>query len=114
MTIETLTILLRSRLSGKVNNEDALQRAVETILTEGRFGFEREHHFDRANRIDFFLPGFDIGIECKTKASAGDTMRQLARYEPHCPGGLILVATRPTAVRNFLTVPFKIVHPTFW
>lgn len=75
--------------------ETDLQDGVAAVLTERRIAFERERALGDQDRIDFFLPTADIGIEVKIHGSWQEVARQLGRYARHdAVQGLILVTTR--------------------
>jgi hypothetical protein len=68
--------------------ETDLQSVLSGVLeTEFRGVFEREYYLDGGRRIDFYSPGYGIGIECKaTHGTAGSTkaiVAQLMRYAEH-------------------------------
>lgn len=55
-------------------SEQALQQQIHQVLPQ----FQREHRFDKKNRIDFFNTG--IGIEVKIKGGRMAIYRQCERY----------------------------------
>lgn len=106
MTIEQIHDLFAQRLRSGALNEVQLQDAVGQVLSEAGIPASREHAFTRKDRIDFFIPDRRIGVEVKIAPGSGAIARQLERYAPHCPGGLILVTTRVANIPPFLRIPF--------
>jgi hypothetical protein len=75
------------------NTEAILQQGVEQVL-EG-VPYDREKVLSPRDRIEFYLPGPKVGIECKIDGSANTVMRQLLRYtESPLIDCLILVTSR--------------------
>lgn len=77
-------VALRTVLTGyrlPVADESLCQLAVGSILTRHGIPFVAEHDLPESyGRIDFYLPGPDIGLELKVKGSPSEVMRQLHRY----------------------------------
>lgn len=76
--------------------ELAMQNAVDQVLAIAGIPFERELDLGAGvGRIDFFLPGPNIGLELKVKGSPAEVTAQLMRYAA-CPqiNALALVSGR--------------------
>lgn len=77
--------------------EKELQDGVEEILRSRRIPFVREHRFDAANRVDFWMPVDGVALEIKIRGTVTDVIMQLARYAEFPEvRGLVLLSTRQT------------------
>lgn len=76
------------------NNEAELQGAIEKVLREEGFLFEREARLSARDRPDFLVaPG--VALEVKVNGSVPEVERQLKRYaESARVAVLLLVTTR--------------------
>ncbi len=75
--------------------EAMLQCAVQKTLTAEGIPYEREKILSPRDRIEFYLSGPKVGIECKIDSSANTVMRQLLRYtESPLIESLILLTSR--------------------
>lgn len=63
-----------------LDTEAETQLAVDKYFQSCGVEHVREHVFDRASRIDFFLPEGGVGIEVKLKGGAKNILRQCMRY----------------------------------
>ncbi len=117
----TSTDICRALYNAKYryHNEKDLQRGVAQVLTDLGVTFEPEHSLTRRDRIDFFLPDYNFGIECKSDDSAGGTSlaavtRQLMRYTNHSEiKELILITSLSKHMSlpdNLNSKPLYIVH----
>jgi hypothetical protein len=91
---------LRKILAGRMStrNEYVMQDAVAAALQIAGILYDREYKLDADSRIDFHLPEHRVGIECKVKASGGNTHRQLLRYAMSGEFDyLVLFTSRPCA-----------------
>jgi hypothetical protein len=64
------------------SNEKDFQLGVKQILEYHGIPYKKEYYLG-TDPIDFYLPGYKIGIECKIKGAEGDVLRQLWRYSEH-------------------------------
>jgi len=86
---------LLSQFQYATNTETVLQRAVQEVLQGASIPFDRERILSPRDRIEFFLPGEGIGIECKVDGSVNHVIGQLLRYtESDLIQGLVLVTSR--------------------
>ncbi len=78
------------------DDEDDLQRTVESILASAGAVFEREARMTERERIDFLVREDEmrIGIECKIRPGGMAVWRQLSRYADHVDA-MILITTGP-------------------
>ena len=75
--------------------EATLHEGVAMVLTEHEIPYEREKQLSARGRIEFYLPGTKLGIECKIDGSETAVMRQLLRYtESDLIDELVLLTTR--------------------
>lgn len=75
--------------------ESALQQDVAKVLRLAQIEFQAEHRFDGRDRVDFWLPGDGIAIECKVEGGKTPIFSQLLRYAEHPEvKRIILVTTR--------------------
>jgi hypothetical protein len=94
-TIQLIRRIIRSRAL-PTRSEYEFQQAVGELLVQAGFDTHPEHRLDAQNRIDFYLPKEQIGIETKMRAEGGSTMRQLLRYAMTGKfTQLILITPRP-------------------
>jgi hypothetical protein len=78
---EVLSALRGFRLPS--STEEELQEAIAQVLTRAGVMFTREHRFGPPDRIDFYLPALNAGLEVKTQGSPNAVLRQLFRYAEH-------------------------------
>ena len=104
MNAEDLASLLRQYRLRRYC-EKALQVSVEMVLRRENVPFAREHCFNPANRVDFWLPDFGIALEIKIKGSLTDVTLQLSRYAEFPEVGEILLLT---TLRAHASVPRRI------
>lgn len=92
-----LKLLCRARLP--LQDEKALQAAIEERLLSYGVAYQREHVLERnLGIIDFFLPTIGVGIEVKIAGSSASVLRQLRRYaEDSRIRSLVLVRSRSFA-----------------
>lgn len=82
--------------------EYGVQYAVTEILCKRQVAHQAEYRLGPKDRVDFWLPEYDIAIEVKVKGSWKDVTAQLLRYMQHTRvRGIVLVTTR----RMHSTVP---------
>lgn len=60
--------------------EAELQVQLAIVFTQEGLAFERERTFGPENRIDFYLPEYQAGLEVKIAGSPMEVLRQLQRY----------------------------------
>ncbi|MCD8139292.1 MAG: hypothetical protein LUE17_05870 [Planctomycetaceae bacterium] len=92
--VEFLASLL-SEFKFRRSREIDLQDGVQQVLLGEDIAFHREHRFDPANRVDFWLPRCGVALEIKIKGSLTNVTLQLSRYAqfPEVKG-LLLLTTR--------------------
>ncbi len=94
MTLDETANLLR-QYSFAAASEATLHHAVHGVFLAGGIPVEPERILSARDRIDFYLPDSQLGIECKIDGSPSEVMRQLLRYtESPEIAGLILVTSR--------------------
>lgn len=64
----------------RFGTEEQLHEDVATALSREGFEFVREYILSPADRIDFYLPKWRIGIECKIEGGPTAVAAQLLRY----------------------------------
>lgn len=96
MDIDDITEALRGfRL--RFGTEAILQSDVWEALRASNIGASPEFRLCAADRVDFFVDGARIGIECKVDGGLPAVTQQLLRYAAHdAVDGLILVTRRNT------------------
>lgn len=80
----------------RFGNENELQLGVKLALEQAiSTRVFREHRLGPDSVIDFFLPDFRIGIECKIGGGFSTVSKQLDRYAEHPEiEALVLVTSR--------------------
>lgn len=95
----------------RFGTEAMLQDDVESLLSALGWQYVREHWLVGESRIDFYLPEWRVGIECKTDGGQSAVYEQLIRYAAHPSiAGLVLVSRRRThnlGVAALLEKPFR-------
>lgn len=78
-----------------VAEERELQEAVGALLPS----LDREHSFDRRNRVDFFDAESGLAVEVKIKGGANALLRQMQRYmsRSDVTSGLVVTTSRRLA-----------------
>lgn len=79
----------------RFGTEQQLHEDIAQLLTSMSVVFVRELRLSDADRIDFYLPEYKIGIECKVAGGPTAVAAQLLRYAQHDDvNELILVTSR--------------------
>jgi hypothetical protein len=80
----------------RYSDERELQDGIEQVLGQrDRLAFYREFNLDARNRIDFYFPAHEVGLEVKIQGSAAMVLKQLERYAKFSQiDGLVLVTGR--------------------
>lgn len=94
----SIEILLRrvevelSRHRYSFRNEKELHDGIAQVLTNAAIDHAREFAVNSQNRLDFFItPG--VALEVKVNGSAGDAVRQCARYAWQSSVNAVVLAT---------------------
>lgn len=93
-----IEIIMSHRI--RYSTESIMQSDVKTAIEAAGLEVQSEFPLNNADRIDFYLPEFRIGIECKTKGGFSSVASQLLRYA-NCEqiDSLILVFSRASLRR---------------
>lgn len=67
-------------LESQATRECDLQDALALAFHSAGFDVQREHWLGQGDRIDFYFPGTNVGVEVKCKGSLSSVTRQLFRY----------------------------------
>ena len=80
--------------SFRFRNEKEFQTGIEQILNYHKIPYKREYYLG-SDPIDFYLPCYKIGMECKIKGAETEVLSQLWRYSERSDiDELLLVATQ--------------------
>jgi hypothetical protein len=116
MLITQLISLIREHRYA-IGSEIEFQNGMARVLESNALSVEREKDLGKEyGRIDFYLPGANIGIELKVKGGPSEVIRQVHRYA-QCPAinALILVTGRARLASLPDTINGKqIVKVTLW
>lgn len=80
--LKTLDDLLK-QYNFNYTNESELQDGINEVFGTLEDAFISEHIISKADRIDFYWPGPQIGVEVKIKHSLSALTRQVHRYVQH-------------------------------
>jgi hypothetical protein len=90
--LKTIDDLLK-QYNFNYTNEDELQRGIGEVFGTIDEPFVSECIISKADRIDFYWPGPQIGVEVKIKHSLSALTRQVHRYVQHDSiRGLLIVS----------------------
>lgn len=102
--------LLR-QYSYPASSERQMHEGVAQILRENGIPFEREKRLTPEDRIEFYLPDQQMGIECKIEGGSHAVLRQLMRYAKcDIVRELVLLTSRMKHRRVPATLPGKPLH----
>jgi len=81
-------------------DEYTMHDGLAQILTDLGIAFAAEKRLSARDRIDFYLPESQLGIECKISGSVTGVTRQLRRYAGHDRIAALLLVTNRRRLRG--------------
>lgn len=109
MTVAEIAKLL-PRFRYRFGRETELHAGIAAVLDQAGVAYQREAIAGPADRFDFLLAD-GVVIEAKCRGSAGDALRQVARYcERDDVTAVVLVSSRAWAIEPYLELSGKPVH----